>query len=121
MSSFVVLIEGPVLQGQSFVSALRFMQNTVTAGHSIDAVFLYRDAVFAASALIDLPSDEPNLSVKLQQFCQQHQIPLLFCITAAEKRGVCSTEFKPAAGYIAAGLAEFAMRLAGVDKLVQFS
>jgi tRNA 2-thiouridine synthesizing protein D len=121
MTSFGVLIEGPVLQGQSFVSALRFMQQAVAAGHAVDSVFLYREAVFAASALIDLPSDEPNLSVKLQQFCQAHQIPLLFCITAAEKRGVCSNEVKPADGYIAAGLAEFAMRLTQVDKLVQFS
>jgi len=121
MTSFAVLIEGPVLQGQSFVSALRFMQQAVEAQHAIHCVFLYRDAVCAASALIDLPSDEVNLSVKLQQFCQSHQIPLLFCITAAEKRGICSNELKSADGYIAAGLAEFAMRLAKADKLVQFS
>ncbi len=121
MTSFAVLIEGPVLQGQSFVSALRFMQRAVEASHTVDSVFLYRDAVGAASALIDLPSDEPNLSLKLQQFCQAHQIPLLFCTTAAEKRGVCSNQVKPADGYTTAGLAEFAMRLAHVDKLVQFS
>jgi tRNA 2-thiouridine synthesizing protein D len=121
MTSFAVLIEGPVLQGQSFVSALRFMQQAVAANQSINSVFLYREAVLAASALIDLPSDEQNLSDKLRQFCHSHQIPLLFCITAAEKRGVCSNEIKPAQGYTAAGLAEFAMRLAQVDKLVQFS
>ncbi len=121
MTSFAVLIEGPVLQGQSFASALRFMQQAVEAKHLIHSVFLYRDAVSAASALIDLPSDEANLAVKLQQFCQTHQIPLLFCITAAEKRGVCSNDVKPATGYVAAGLAEFAMRLAQADKLVQFS
>ena len=121
MTSFAVLIEGPVLQGQSFVSALRFMQQAIEASHTLDSVFLYRDAVGAASALIDLPSDEPKLSLKLQQFCHTHQIPLLFCITAAEKRGVCSNEVKPADGYTAAGLSEFAMRLAQVDKLVQFS
>jgi tRNA 2-thiouridine synthesizing protein D len=120
MTSFAVLIEGPVLQGQSFVSALRFMQQAVLAGHTVDSVFLYRDAVHAASALIDLPSDEPKLSARLQQFCCQHQIPLLFCVTAAEKRGVCSNEVQPAQGYTAAGLAEFAMRLAQTDKLVQF-
>ena len=120
MTSFAVLIEGPVLQGQSFVSALRFMQQAVEARHVIDSVFLYRDAVGAASALIDLPSDEPNLSVKLQQFCQTHQIPLLFCITAAEKRGVVSATMPPRSGYIGAGLAEFAMRQSQLDKLVQF-
>jgi tRNA 2-thiouridine synthesizing protein D len=40
MTSFAVLIEGPVLQGQSFVSALRFMQQALEAGHSVDSVFL---------------------------------------------------------------------------------
>lgn len=121
MTSFAVLIEGQVLQGQSFVSALRFMQQAVAAAHHINSVFLYRDAVIAASPHIDLPSDEPNIAKQLQQFCQTHQIPLLFCVTAAEKRGVCSEQLAPAPGYTAAGLAEFAMRLAEVDKLVQFS
>jgi tRNA 2-thiouridine synthesizing protein D len=120
MSSIAVLIEGPLLQGQSFVSALRFMQQAVAARHQIQSVFLYRDAVTAASALLDLPSDEPNLAVQLRQFCQTHQIPLLFCSTAAQKRGVCSDEVKAAEGYTQAGLAEFAIRLAHADKLVQF-
>ena len=69
----------------------------------------------ATAAAIDLPADEPNLSDQLANFCRQHHIPLLYCVTAAEKRGVMPAD----SGFIGAGLAEFAMRLTHT-KLVQF-
>lgn len=100
---------------------LAFGKAAIAAGHSIEHIFLYEDATLAAANAIDLPSDEPDLSLLLAQFCQQHHIPLLFCVTAAEKRGVFSAQQPARSGYIAAGLAEFAMRL-NIDnlKLVQF-
>ncbi|WP_337840162.1 DsrE family protein [Rheinheimera sp.] len=111
-----VLLQSAVLQGQGFASALRFLEHCVAQGKQVDSVFLYRDAVWAASAAIDLPSDEPDLAALLRQCCAQQQIPLLYCVTAAEKRGVTAV----AEPCIAAGLAEFAMRLSQVKQLVQF-
>lgn len=111
-----VLLQSAVLQGQGFASALCFIQQSAAQGQSIDSVFLYRDAVYAASSAIDLPSDEPDLAALLRDCCRQHQIPLLYCVTAAEKRGVSQI----ASPCVAAGLAEFAMRLSQVNQLVQF-
>lgn len=115
MTTFSLLLTTSPLAGQDFASALQFARAALKAGYQVEQVFLYQDAVLAAAADIDLPADEPNLSEQLAGFCQQHQIPLLYCVTAAEKRGVVATD----TGFVAAGLAEFAMRLTN-SKLVQF-
>ncbi|KKO46620.1 sulfur reduction protein DsrE [Arsukibacterium ikkense] len=103
------------LAGQDFASALQFARTAIAGGYPVAQVFLYQDAVMAAAATIDLPTDEPNLSQQLADFCQAKQIPLLYCVTAAEKRGLVPAT----TGFISAGLAEFAIRLANT-KLVQF-
>jgi tRNA 2-thiouridine synthesizing protein D len=105
---------------QTLASVLRFATAVYASEHQIDHIFFYQDAVLAVCADSDLPVDEPDNAAALADFCQQQQIPLLYCVTAAEKRGI-ATEGRPArAGFIAAGLAEFAMRLESVDRLVQF-
>ena len=104
------------MANQSFASALQFAKAALAEGYAIEQVFLYEDAVLAAAAAIDLPSDEPNLAHLLADFCQQQHIALLYCVTAAEKRGVQAATNSLCT---AAGLAEFAMRLNNT-KLVQF-
>jgi tRNA 2-thiouridine synthesizing protein D len=117
--SFSILLTSSPLASQSFASALSFCQAATAEGFAIEQVFLYEDAVLAAAADIDLPSDEPNLAALLGDFCAALAIPLLFCVTAAEKRGVPVSQAKTP--YQATGLAEFAMRLATpATKLVQF-
>lgn len=115
MSTFSLLLTQNPLANQSFASALQFASAALKQGYAIEQIFLYEDAVLGAAAAIDLPADEPDLAKLLLTFCQQQQIPLLYCVTAAEKRGVNLA----ADGVIAAGLAEFAMRLPKT-KLVQF-
>ncbi|WP_366914911.1 sulfurtransferase complex subunit TusD [Alkalimonas sp.] len=120
MTIFALLLTQSPFAGQAFQSCLRFAKAAVQAKHQVEHIFLYQDAVLAASAAIDLPSDEPNAAALLADFCQQQQIPLLFCSTAAEKRGVNLEAEQLGAGYQLAGLAEHAMRLSKCDKLVQF-
>lgn len=120
MTRFGLLITSGGYNSQTLNSVLNFVTAAVNDGHTIDHIFFYQDAVYSIAADIDLPSDEPNLSELLAQLCLQHNIALLFCITAAEKRGVISAERPAITGYVAAGLAEFAMRQANIDKLVQF-
>jgi tRNA 2-thiouridine synthesizing protein D len=115
LTTFSLLLTTSPLASQDIASALQFARAALTAGYQIEQVFLYQDAVLAAAADIDLPADEPDLSKQLADFCQQQQIPLLYCVTAADKRGVVATS----TGFVAAGLAEFAMRLTN-SKLVQF-
>lgn len=116
MNRFSLLLTQSPLANQSMASALQFANAALAQGYAIEQIFLYEDAVLAAAAHIDLPADEPNLAANLAAFCAQQQIPLLYCITAAEKRGLPRVSTST---FIAAGLAEFAMRLNNT-KLVQF-
>ncbi|CAM5198508.1 hypothetical protein RLON56S_01873 [Alishewanella longhuensis] len=116
LTRFSLLLTQSPLANQSFASALQFARAALAQGYAIEQVFLYEDAVLAAAATIDLPSDEPNLAALLGEFCQQQQIALLYCVTAAEKRGMQATTNS---AFVAAGLAEFAIRLNNT-KLVQF-
>lgn len=120
MTRFGLLLTSDGFASQSVPAMLLFAKTALDHGHQIDHIFLYQDAVACAAAHIDLPADEPDLSAELATFCLQHHIPLLFCVTAAEKRGIVSSTLSARHGYTAAGLAEFAMRQADIDKLVQF-
>lgn len=119
LTVFTLLITSSCFAGQSFASALAFAKTALAEGHQIKQIFLYEDAVSAAAPDIDLPSDEPDLSQLLNDFCLQQQIPLLLCVTAAEKRGI-PAPVNSQSSYTFAGLAEFAMQLDSCDKLVQF-
>jgi len=116
MASFVLYIQSDCYATPVLDDVLRFASAAVQLGHQIDHLFFYQQAVQAICADIDLPADEPDLAGRLLAFATAQQIPLLYCATAAEKRGF--TKVRP--GFELAGLAEFGMRLANADKLVQF-
>lgn len=120
MASFALYVQSPVYGCQTLASVLRFAQAACALKHQIDHIFFYQDAVLAVSNDTDLPADEPDNAALLLSFCQQQQIPLLYCVTAAEKRGIATNSRPARAGFTAAGLAEFAMRLDEVDRVVQF-
>jgi tRNA 2-thiouridine synthesizing protein D len=115
LTAFSILLTTSPLANQDFASALQFSKAALRNGYKIEQVFLYQDAVLAAAEHIDLPADEINLGRVLADYCKEFNIPLLYCVTAAEKRGLTQVT----SGFVAAGLAEFAMRLAN-SKLVQF-
>lgn len=116
MTTFAILMRSDTYASTSIVDCHRFITAATQLEHQIDHVFLYENAVLAALAQPDLPSDEMDLAGKLAKLCSSLNIPLLYCSTAAEKRGI----LQPRDGYTLAGLAEFGMRLAAVDKLIQF-
>lgn len=120
MAIFALYLQSDTYASPTLASCLRFATAALASGHQIDHIFLYQAAVQAVIVGADLPSDEPDQAGALADFCLQQQIPLLYCVTAAEKRGFASKQRPARAGYTAAGLAEFAIRLAQVDRLIQF-
>jgi tRNA 2-thiouridine synthesizing protein D len=95
---------------------IKFTQACLDSGHTISAVFLYQAGVYHASQHLELASDELPVS-RLWQDLNAKSIPLLLCVTAAEKRGL---DIENTGVFTVAGLAEFAMLAADADKWVQF-
>lgn len=120
MATFALYVQSDCFASPVLNSVLRFSQAAVLQGHHIDHIFFYQAASLAVCAEPLLPADEPDLVKVLSDFAQQQQIPLLYCVTAAEKRGIATPSQPARLGFVPAGLAEFAMRLDTVDRLIQF-
>lgn len=116
MAKFSLFVQSAVVGTPVLQELIAFADSALTQGHLIDHIFLYQDAVLAVQSTIELPTDETNYGPMLCQFAHNHQLPLLFCTTSAERRGVTSV-IQPAIG---AGLAEFAMRISAVDRVMSF-
>ncbi len=85
-------------------------------GHTIECVFLYQDGVYHALPDVVYPSDEIQLKEQWQHL-EKLGVPIKYCITAAEKRGVKDNQ---SSIFAVAGLAEFAMISAASDRWIQF-
>lgn len=120
MASFVILVHSGHFSAQSSRSALKFAQAVIKQGHQLKAVFFYQDGVYHANTLPQVPSDELETHSGFKQFTTTHNIPLLLCVTAGEKRGVIEQHNIDDA-FTLAGLAEMAAMVAQSDRLVQFS
>ena len=96
---------------------------------TVDNVFFYMDGVHNANNFNRAATDEFNALHAWQDINNELQIPLLVCITAAEKRGVIDQELREQydldgvnlnTPFEQVGLGDFFERLHEVDKLVQF-
>ncbi|WP_091385023.1 sulfurtransferase complex subunit TusD [Microbulbifer marinus] len=114
---------------QAAASALRFARALLHEGHELYRVFFYCDGVHIGSSLSTPPQDELDLLAGWQALQQQHQLDLVVCIAAAQRRGVLSDSEanrleKPAAnlapGFELAGLGQLADAVAQSDRLITF-
>ncbi|MGO2012668.1 MAG: sulfurtransferase complex subunit TusD [Pseudoalteromonas sp.] len=116
MAKFVLSLHTAPTDHDTVQRLIKFINACVDKQHTIAAVFLYQAGVYHASNHLELASDELNVPA-LWQSVSALNIPLLLCVTAAEKRGVDITNTAP---FTVAGLAEFAMLASESDKWVQF-
>jgi len=117
VANFVLSLHASPSDSDACLSLLNFAKATLGAGHTIDAIFLYQEAIWHASEHFMIAKDEVQLNDQWQSFVNDSKIPLLLCITAAEKRGL---DIKNTGPFTVAGLAEFAMTVAKADKWIQF-
>jgi tRNA 2-thiouridine synthesizing protein D len=118
MNRFILVIHCPPWSHQSVATACDFAAAAISRGNKVEAIFLYQDGVLNGVNSLDIPSDELNGQSGLCKLNKQHGIPLLLCVTAAEKRGLNETQLDP--HFTMSGLAEFAERSTLADKVIQF-
>lgn len=126
---FTLVVYGAPHASEGAASALRFTQALLAAGHSLYRVFFYGDGIHNGSALAAPPQDEQDLLSQWQTLQAKHQLDLVVCIAAAQRRGLLSESEasrleKPAAnlatGFELAGLAQLAEAAAVSDRVVTF-
>ncbi|WP_226661214.1 sulfurtransferase complex subunit TusD [Microbulbifer aggregans] len=126
---FTLVIYGAPHASEGAATALRFARALLEAGHTLYRVFFYADGIHNGSALAAPPQDEQDLLGQWQQLQQAHQLDLVVCIAAAQRRGLLSESEatrleKPAAnlaeGFELAGLGQLAEATAASDRIVTF-
>lgn len=107
-----------------------FIQAALQAGHRVQRVFFYKDGIYHAFRHATPPDDEIQLTRNWSQLAEQHQIDLVLCISAAQRRGLlCADEAKRqgkhdddvAAGFRIAGLGQWLEATLQADRCLVFA
>lgn len=113
---FSLLITAAPFSQPGAETALRFARAALAKGHSIERIFLFRDGVHNATTLAVAAQDERNIPAEWQQFCAQHQLDAVVCVSAALKRGIVDARESQRHALPASNLAPH-MQIAGLGQL----
>jgi tRNA 2-thiouridine synthesizing protein D len=89
---FCILVTGSPTNSQANLSAMRFCKAVVKQNYQVAKVFFYQEATHVANQWAKKPSDENQLAEGWSLFAEENNALLEVCITAAERRGIISSE-----------------------------
>lgn len=110
-------------------SAYRFVLAALQQGHEIVRVFFYYDGIYHALKPITPPDDELNLRQLWSELAVRHNIDLLVCISAAQRRGLLHADEAArqdkqdndvAEGFRIGGLGQWAEAVMRADRVLVF-
>jgi tRNA 2-thiouridine synthesizing protein D len=114
---FAILVnEGPYTH-QASDSAYHFTEAVLRAGHEIVRVFFYHDGVNNGTRLSVPPQDDRNVSERWSALAQQHEVELILCVAAAQRRGLLDEDEARRAGKDASNMAE-GFQISGLGQLI---
>jgi tRNA 2-thiouridine synthesizing protein D len=115
---FAILVnEGPY-QHQAADSAYQFAKAALEKGHEIFRIFFYHDGVNNATRLTVPPQDDRNIVDRWTKLAQEHNLDLVVCIAAAQRRGILDANEAKRNGKDADNLAA-GFRISGLGQLIE--
>jgi tRNA 2-thiouridine synthesizing protein D len=109
--------EGPYTH-QSTDSAYQFAKASIAKGHEIMRVFFYHDGVNNGTRLTVPPQDDRHIVNRWSELAAQHNIDLVICIAAAQRRGLLDENEAKRQGKDANNIAP-GFRISGLGQLVE--
>ena len=97
MKFSILVNEGPYTH-QASDSAYYFTEAALQADHQIVRVFFYQDGVNNGTRLSAPPQDDRNVCTRWSELGQQHELELILCVAAAQRRGVLDADEAKRAG-----------------------
>lgn len=97
MKFAIMVNEGPYTH-QASDSAYHFTAAALRAGHEIVRIFFYHDGVNNGTRLSVPPQDDRNISERWTELGQQHDLELILCVAAAQRRGLLDEDEAKRAG-----------------------
>lgn len=117
MKFSILVNEGPY-NHQASDSAYQFAKAALEAGHEIYRVFFYHDGVNNATRLAVPPQDDRNITVIWQELQKAHELDMVVCIAAAQRRGILDADESKRQGKDANNLAD-GFRISGLGQLIE--
>jgi tRNA 2-thiouridine synthesizing protein D len=109
--------EGPY-QHQASDSAYNFAKAALEKGHEIFRIFFYHDGVNNGTRLTTPPQDDRNIVTRWSELAEQHNLDLVICVAAAQRRGIADADEAKRNGKDADNLAP-GFRISGLGQLIE--
>jgi len=109
--------EGPY-QHQSSDSAYNFAKAALEKGHTINRIFFYHDGVNNGTRLTTPPQDDRNIVNRWTELAEAHNIDMVLCVAAAQRRGLVDDGEAERNGKDATNIAP-GFRISGLGQLVE--
>jgi tRNA 2-thiouridine synthesizing protein D len=109
--------EGPY-QHQASDTAYQFTKAALEKGHEIFRVFFYHDGVNNATRLTTPPQDDRNVIQRWSDLAKEHNLDLVVCVAAAQRRGIADADEAQRNGKDADNLAD-GFRISGLGQLIE--
>lgn len=117
MKFSIQINEGPY-QHQASDTAYQFAKATIAAGHEIFRIFFYHDGVNNATRLAVPPQDDRNIAKQWSELAKEHNLDMVVCIAAAQRRGIMDADEAKRQGLDANNIAE-GFRISGLGQLIE--
>ena len=109
--------EGPY-QHQASDTAYQFAKAALEKGHEIFRVFFYHDGVNNATRLTTPPQDDRNVINRWSELAEKHNLDLVVCVAAAQRRGIADADEAKRNGKDADNIAP-GFRISGLGQLIE--
>ncbi len=109
--------EGPYTH-QASDTAYQFAKAALDAGHEIFRVFFYHDGVNNGTRLTTPPQDDRNIVIRWSELAKAHDLDLVVCVAAAQRRGIVDADEAKRNGKDADNIAE-GFRISGLGQLIE--
>jgi tRNA 2-thiouridine synthesizing protein D len=113
----IVVNEGPYTH-QSSDTAYQFVKAALAKGHEIGRVFFYHDGVNNGTRYATPPQDDRNLTNQWSALAKEHDIDMVVCVAAAQRRGICDADEAKRHGKSGDNIAD-GFRISGLGQLIE--
>ena len=117
MKYAIQINEGPY-QHQATDTAYHFTKTALEKGHEISRVFFYHDGVNNSSRITTPPQDDRHIVNRWAQLAEAHNLDMVVCVAAAQRRGVVDDGEAQRNGKDATNIHP-AFRISGLGQLIE--
>jgi len=112
----IMVSEGPYTH-QASDTAYHFTEAALNNGHEIVRVFFYHDGVNNGTSLSVPPQDDRNITTRWSALAEKHDLDMVLCVAAAQRRGLLDEDEAKRAGKNASNMAE-GFNISGLGQLI---